>query len=224
MELDSVIKNHRTIFNNHRIPGLSLELSGKRYVFSKKINKKNMKLRFPWSTVKTVRDYANMIEKCKQYAFKFEHDIESERQKRLERSRNHARKVRHAFCHYDDKDPLGLKRLDDKWARNKRRRLPRQDRKRLRFRQAIPMPLKLKLMETLLKSTEKELEEIRRKLKKKEITATNMTASHYFAYYKLAVELDLVDGEPLDSWTRIKWRLYLTSKDYRKLKEENQNE
>ena len=167
MELDEKIKNHRVLFNNDRIPGLSLDNGKKRYVFSRRVKGRNLRLRFPFSRIQTIRDYANMIEECRRENENYETEktqIEIERKENLKKkSKKHTwhLNVSEKFRRSTEK----FKKWEmKKQKKNETRRKITQRRKRIKFINSIPKATKMKLIDDI-KSSEmegKEIEEIRK--------------------------------------------------------------
>jgi len=154
MELDSVIKNHRKLFNNERIPYLSIDNQKKRFIFSRKISGENLIIRYPFSKIKTYRDYSNMLLQCQEKHQIFEDEAtlkdENDRSSDIQQLVGIEKLFkRHSDKKVSKKFSRGVKKAMKNHRRNTKLRLQRRERKRIRFIKCAPLPLKMRLAETL---------------------------------------------------------------------------
>lgn len=153
MEHDDKIKDYRVLFNNQRIPCLSIDAAKKRFVFSRKIKGKNLKVRYPFSKILTYRNYADMIAECKVANEEFEKDIEDQ-QPKIKPYKSYLK----GFSENPVSKPLKeiFKKMEKKFTKkkkhNERRRNKNKQRKRIHFINSIPKVLKMKLVDDIKRS------------------------------------------------------------------------
>lgn len=82
MKLEDKIPRRR-LSKSEKIPGLHLDLTKKRYVFSKKFHGENMRIRFNFSKILTNYDFVSMINECRDEAYKFENKIKEKERKSI---------------------------------------------------------------------------------------------------------------------------------------------
>ena len=193
MELDGKIKDYRVLFNNERIPCLSIDTTKKRFIFSRKIKGKNLKVRFSFSKILTYRNYANMIAECKIQNDEFEKYIEDS-QLKIKPYKPYIKNfsVNTISNSFREKFESIEKKSEKKKKNNERRRNINQQRKRIRFVNSIPKPLKMKLVDDI-KTSHLKGEDFE-KIRKMKIDYKRMTPEVYHSIKETAkkwgVEVD----------------------------------
>ena len=173
MELKAKV-NHQRIAKKEMIPGLTKDLSKKRYVFSKKYHGKNLKIRFTFSKIKSGEDYVSMLDQCRKEAEMFEKEIDDHEEimkNKLKLKLEESKRRRDLYCRMhnieiDERITKFLKKIDKKTNRrkenNSRRTTLRIDKKRNKFKNSITRLMKISIVENIKNSREsqEELDEI----------------------------------------------------------------
>ena len=159
MDLNTKV-NHKLVYRKERIPGLSIDITKKRFVFSRKYHGRNIKIRFTFSKIKNGNDYVMILNECKSEAERFQRETDEQDElakKQKENKLKDSKKKREFYSRIngintDESDKFfeRMTRRDNKIKFfNFNRRTVRQEKKRLKFKNSITNLMKTKLIEDI---------------------------------------------------------------------------